>query len=87
MFAPRSRGWRASLGWDPAERFSRYCRVPPPAVGIFTFDERGPVLAVRPFVPTDHYWQVCFDTNKTIRATFGAADYPVPEAHVHHRTG
>jgi small conductance mechanosensitive channel len=60
---------------------------PPPAVEILTFNERGPVLAVRPFVHTDHYWQVYFDTNKTIRATFGAAGYPVPEAHVHHRTG
>ena len=36
---------------------------------------------------TDHYWQVYFDTNKTIRATFGATGYAVPEAHVHHRTG
>jgi small conductance mechanosensitive channel len=60
---------------------------PAPAVEILTFNERGPVLAVRPFVHTDHYWQVYFDTNKTIRATFGAAGYPVPEAHVHHRTG
>jgi small conductance mechanosensitive channel len=55
---------------------------PAPDVEILTFNERGPVLAVRPYVHTDHYWQVYFDTNKTIRETFGAAGYPAPEAHV-----
>jgi small conductance mechanosensitive channel len=55
---------------------------PPPSVEILTFNERGPVLAVRPFVHTDHYWQVYFDTNKAIRATFGAAGYPAAEAHL-----
>jgi len=58
---------------------------PAPEVNILTFNERGPVLAVRPFVHTDHYWQVYFDTNKVIRTTFGAAGYPVPEAHFRHR--
>ncbi len=55
---------------------------PKPDVEIITFTERGPVLAVRPYVHSDHYWQVYFDTNKTIRETFGAAGYPAPEAHV-----
>ena len=55
---------------------------PVPSVEILTFNERGPVLAVRPFVHTDHYWQVYFDTNKAIRATFGAAGYPAAEAHL-----
>ena len=54
---------------------------PKPDVEILTFTERGPVLAVRPYVHTDHYWQVYFDTNRTIRETFGAAGYPAPEAH------
>ena len=54
---------------------------PAPAVEILTFNERGPVLAVRPFVHTDHYWQVYFDTNRAIRETFGAAGYPAAEAH------
>jgi small conductance mechanosensitive channel len=56
---------------------------PKPDVEILTFNERGPVLAVRPYVHTDNYWQVYFDTNKAIRDTFGAAGYPVPEAHLH----
>ena len=59
---------------------------PTPDVEILTFNERGPVLAVRPYCNTAHYWQVYFDTNKTIRATFGAAGYPAAEAHLHVRT-
>jgi small conductance mechanosensitive channel len=55
---------------------------PAPVVEIIDFNERGTVLAVRPFTHTDHYWQVYFDTNKVISDTFGAAGYPVPEAHV-----
>ena len=58
---------------------------PKPDVEILTFNERGPVLAVRPYCNTAHYWQVYFDTNAAIRATFGAADYPAAEAHVHIR--
>jgi len=56
-------------------------KEPSPDVTIITFNERGPVLAVRPYVHTDHYWQVYFDTNRTIRDTFGAAGYPAAEAH------
>jgi len=58
---------------------------PRPDVEILTFNERGPVLAVRPYCNTAHYWQVYFDTNRTIRETFGAAGYPAAEAHVHLR--
>ena len=54
---------------------------PKPDVEILSFNERGPVLAVRPYVHTDHYWQVYFDTNRTIRETFGAAGYPAAESH------
>lgn len=39
------------------------------------------VIAVRPYCHTDHYWQIYFDTNRTIRETFGAAGYPVPKQH------
>jgi small conductance mechanosensitive channel len=58
---------------------------PKPDVEILTFNERGPVLAVRPYCHTAHYWQVYFDTNRTIRETFGAAGYPAAEAHLHVR--
>jgi small conductance mechanosensitive channel len=54
---------------------------PKPDVDILSFNERGAVLAVRPYCNTAHYWQVYFDTNRTIRETFGAAGYPIPVAH------
>jgi small conductance mechanosensitive channel len=54
---------------------------PPPDVEILEFNLAGPVLAVRPYTHTDHYWQVYFDTNRVIRETFGAAGYPIPEKH------
>jgi small conductance mechanosensitive channel len=55
---------------------------PAPDVEILEFNLAGPVLAVRPYCHTDHYWQVYFDTNKAIREAFGAAGYPVPEQHL-----
>ena len=54
---------------------------PAPAVEILSFNERGPLLTVRPHCNTAHYWQVYFDTNRAIRETFSAANYPVPETH------
>jgi small conductance mechanosensitive channel len=51
---------------------------PAPDVEILDFNERGTVLAVRPYCHTNHYWQVYFDTNKLIAATFGEAGYAAP---------
>lgn len=55
---------------------------PSPDIEILTFNERGPVLAVRPYCHNDNYWQVYFDTNRAIREAFGEAKYPVPQSHV-----
>ena len=60
---------------------------PPPDVEILDFNLAGPVLAVRPYCHTDHYWRVYFDTNRAIREAFGAAGFPVPEQHVALRNG
>jgi len=62
-------------------KIANVVREPAPDVEILNFTERGPVLAVRPYVHTGHYWQVYFDTNRTIRETFGAAGYPAAAAH------
>jgi small conductance mechanosensitive channel len=51
---------------------------PLPDVEILTFTLAGPVLAVRPYCHTDHYWQVYFDTNRTIREALSAAGFPSP---------
>ena len=49
---------------------------------IVSFNLAGPVLAVRPYCHTDHYWQVYFDTNEAIRDAFGEAGFPVPAEHL-----
>ncbi len=51
---------------------------PAPDVEILDFNERGTLLAVRPYCHTDHYWQVYFDANRLIAETFGAAGYAPP---------
>ena len=60
--------------------------APAPDVEILQFTPEGPLLCVRPYTHTDHYWQVYFDTHKAVVSTFGAAGYPVPETPVAHRT-
>jgi len=55
---------------------------PAPDVEVLDFTAMGPVLAVRPYCHTDHYWQVYFDTNRVIRDTFGSAGYPAPQTHL-----
>ena len=70
---------------DALPKIANVIAEPKPDVEILTFNERGPVLAVRPYCNTAHYWQVYFDTNRTIRETFGAAGYPAAEAHLHVR--
>jgi len=47
-------------------------------VEILEFTLVGPVLAVRPFCHNDHYWQVYFDGNRTIRESLAAAGFPAP---------
>lgn len=47
-------------------------------VEILDFNLVGPVLAVRPFCHNDHYWQVYFDGNRTIRESLSAAGFPAP---------
>lgn len=52
---------------------------PAPDVEVLEFTEFGPVLAVRPYTHTDHYWQVYFDGNKAIIEVGGEAQYPALE--------
>ena len=51
---------------------------PAPDVEILDFNERGTLLAVRPCCHTREFWQVYFDTNNLLAATFGAAGFPPP---------
>jgi len=47
-------------------------------VEILDFNLVGPILAVRPYCHTDHYWQVYFDANKVIREALAEAGFPAP---------
>jgi small conductance mechanosensitive channel len=59
---------------------------PRPDVEILQFTPLGPVLAVRPYCAGDDYWQVYFDTNRTIREVFGSAGFAAPEQRVRVRS-
>ncbi|MDH4611827.1 mechanosensitive ion channel family protein [Pseudomonas sp. BN102] len=50
---------------------------PPVDVEILEFNLVGPVLAVRPYCHNDNYWQVYFDSNRTIKDALGT-DFPAP---------
>ena len=54
--------------------------VPPPDIELLDFKAEGPVIAIRPYTHTDHYWQVYFDTNEAIAQVCKNAGWPVPAA-------
>jgi len=56
--------------------------TPAPDVEILSFNASGPLLTVRPYCAQPHYWQVYFDTNRTIREAFIEAAYPTPETRI-----
>jgi small conductance mechanosensitive channel len=51
---------------------------PGPDVTLLDLNLIGPVLAVRPYCHTDHYWQVYFDTNEAIVRVCREAGWPAP---------
>ena len=51
---------------------------PAPDVALLDMNLVGPVIAVRPYTHTDHYWQVFFDTNEAIVRTAREAGWPAP---------
>jgi len=63
---------------DRLARIPNVAKDPAPDVTILTFTPFGPVLAVRPYTHTDHYWQVYFDANMAIREVLGDSAFPGP---------
>lgn len=57
-------------------------KEPKPDVTILEFNLVGPVLAVRPYCHTDHYWQVYFDTNHLLKEALGEFPAPMPAQNV-----
>jgi small conductance mechanosensitive channel len=51
---------------------------PVPEVSLLDMNLVGPVIAVRPYTHTDHYWQVYFDTNEAIVRVGRDAGWPAP---------
>jgi small conductance mechanosensitive channel len=51
---------------------------PAPEVSLLEMNLVGPVIAVRPYTHTDHYWQVYFETNETIVRVAREAGWPAP---------
>ncbi len=47
-------------------------------VEILDFNLVGPILIVRPYCHNDYYWQVYFDTNRTIKESLAEAGFPAP---------
>ncbi len=60
-------------------------KEPKPDVEILEFNLVGPVLAVRPYCHTDHYWQVYFDTNKVLKDDLASFPAPMPAQNVNVR--
>ena len=51
---------------------------PAPDVSLLDLNLVGPVIAVRPYCHTDHYWQVYFDTNEAIIRVSKESGWPAP---------
>lgn len=75
-----SADWKgaAALLRERVAALDNVLEAPAVDVEILEFNLVGPVLAVRPYCHTDHYWQVYFDTNKVIKDALGEAGYPAP---------
>ena len=71
---------------DRLAKIPNIATTPAPDVEILQFNPLGPVLAVRPYCSNEHYWQVYFDTNRTIREAFGEAGFPAAEQPIVVRT-
>ena len=51
---------------------------PAPEVNLLDMNLNGPVISVRPYTHTSHYWQDYYDTNETIVRTCKEAGWPAP---------
>lgn len=58
---------------------------PAPEVDLLDFKAEGPVISVRPYTHTAHYWQVYFDTNEMIARVGGENGWPTPAPQQVHR--
>jgi small conductance mechanosensitive channel len=57
-------------------------RGPAPVVEILQLGRDGTMLALPPFCKIDNYWQVYFDTNRTVQEAFQQAGYSPPDLRI-----
>ena len=57
----------------------------PAEINLLDMKLEGPLISVRPYTHTDHYWQVYFDTNEAIVRVCREAGWPVPASTQIHR--
>ncbi len=69
----------ANLVKPRVEQVPNVLKDPQPVVEILQLGRDGTMLAVRPFCKSDNYWQVYFDTNRTVQEAFQQAGYPPPD--------
>jgi len=60
------------------ERIPNVAAKPAPEVNLLDMNLVGPVISVRPYTHTDHYWQVYFATNEAIVQVCQEAGWPAP---------
>jgi len=82
-----------AAGVDPLDAIARFKAAvaaipnvaadPAPEVSLLDMKLEGPVIAVRPYTHTDHYWQVYFDANEAIVKVCTQAGWPAPQTPVH----
>jgi small conductance mechanosensitive channel len=73
---------------DPMDAMARFraaiatipnvAATPAPEISLLDMNLVGPVIAVRPYTHTNHYWQVYFDTNEAIVRVCREAGWPAP---------
>ncbi len=59
-------------------RIPNVAESPAPEVNLLDMNLVGPVISVRPYTHTSHYWQVYFDTNEAIVQVARDAGWPAP---------
>jgi small conductance mechanosensitive channel len=63
---------------DAVAKIPNVATSPAPEVNLLDMNLNGPVISVRPYTHTSHYWQVYFDTNEMMVRVAREAGWPAP---------
>ena len=62
---------------DALDQIPDILQDPPPLVGIESYDSHNLILAVRPFIKPDNFWDATFEVNSKIKEAFNKAGIKV----------